>query len=138
MDTLIASHHSDELVTDVVFPSDPSPVPGGYRVSPGQLVVFRLETSQRLRLFAFRTLAAGAAAGGALLPAVRPRVDLLLSTRTLLAASRVQNLLLYLRRKDIDANRLSDEFWLKLGVVLSGRLRNRNVLRDLLSHENLS
>ena len=137
MDTVIAVHAASDLVTRVIYPDMPDDAGGAHRISPGRLVIFLLETPRRLRIFAFRTLP-GSDGAGALVPAVRPGVDLLLSTRSRLAASRIMNMLLYFRRKGIDAESLSDEFWLNLGVLLNGRLRGSSFLPALLAHETLT
>jgi hypothetical protein len=134
--TVVALHRSDDLVTDVLFPALGNEPRAAAHFLPGQLVVSLLETDQRLRLFAFRTLAPGSH-GGSLVPGIRPGVDLLLATRTRLAASRLRNMLLYLRRRQIDPAGLSDDFWLSLGVVISSKLRGKGYLADLLSHEHL-
>jgi hypothetical protein len=104
---------------------------------PGHLVMYMLETTRRPSVFVFRTLHCPTPTA-ATLPAVHPVVQLLLRTKTRTAASRIRNMLLLFERRKIDPAQLSDDFWMRLGVILSARLRQGNsYLSDLLAHENL-
>jgi hypothetical protein len=105
--------------------------------SPGKLVVYMLETARRPSIFVFRTRDRGGV-NAAAVPSVQPGVDLLMQTHSRVGVSRVRNMLLFLEKGTLPPEKLSDEFWSRLGVVLLGRLRGSfdSYLMDLLAHEN--
>jgi hypothetical protein len=64
-------------------------------------------------------------------------VQLLLDTKTVAAAARLRNLFAHCARTGRAPESLSDDFWLRLSVLLNGRLSKRRGphLPSLLRHE---
>ena len=136
MRTYVALKNNADIVTELLHPQFDQLNAPHAELLDGQLGILVFRTAQRTRSFVFRAQPKGSPC--ALVPCVRPAVDLLLSANSRLAASRLRNLLVFLRRRDIDLNRLSDDFWIDLGVLLSSRLQSSSrYLRDLLAHERL-
>jgi hypothetical protein len=100
--------------------------------APGELVAFRIGQHRRTRLFVFRTLAVDDRLA-ATVPGVHPRVQLLFDVRTLGRTRLVRGLFGYLARTGRDPGDLSDDFYVRVGVVLGGRLPPHKVLVSLLS-----
>ncbi len=98
----------------------------------GQLVAYRLRHRRRTRLFVFRTLTVDDRLAASL-PGVRPRVQLLLSVRSEARVRRLRRLLADLAKAGHDPGALPDRFYLRVGVVLAGRLPPQPVLLSLLS-----
>jgi hypothetical protein len=107
--------------------------------SPGQLVGYMIASSEHTHTFVFRT-PHRTDDRGAKLPGVEPRVALLVDARGARAASRLRNMFGYFRRRRIDPERLSPEFWVRVDALLAGRLRQDSLgrLASLLRHETLA
>jgi hypothetical protein len=99
---------------------------------PGDLVAYMVRSRRRARLFVFRTLVIDDRLAAAL-PGVRPRVQLLLDTRSVGRSRLVRRLFAYLVKTSRDPVGLPDAFYLRVGVVLAGRLPPRKILLSLLS-----
>lgn len=136
MPTFVALQNNADLVTELLHPAVPQPAAPQAELAGSQLGILLFHTARRTRSFVFR--AEPTESPRSVIPCVRPAVDLLLSTSSRLAASRLRNLLLFLRRRRIEPDRLSDDFWIDLGVLLSSRLQSSTrYLSDLLAHERL-
>ena len=101
----------------------------------GALVAYRVRHHRRTRLFVFRTLTGNdqLATG---LPGVHPRVRLLFDVRTVARVRLVRRLFSYLVQNGSDPGDLPDGFYVRVGVVLGGRLPTHKILRSLLSSES--
>lgn len=96
----------------------------------GQIVA--LEFSSLPRVYVFRTVLSGTAT----LPGVTPAVELLIEARSSGRAELLRRLFRFLARRQLDPSSLSDEFYLRVGAVLAGKLRpNATVLSTLLERE---
>jgi hypothetical protein len=133
--TMFSLCATPEVSARVIYPTLDDPEVPVASFEPSRLVLYMLETLRRPRVFALRTLP-GAAPKGAILPGVSRAVDLLFATRTRSAAARVRNMLLYFQRRQIEPSKLSEDFWLRLGVLLNGRLRSGPHLPSLLATED--
>jgi hypothetical protein len=100
--------------------------------SSGEIVAYRIRHHCRTRVFVFRTLDVDDRLA-ARLPGVCPRVRLLLEVPTAGRARLVRGLLAYLVKTGHDPCRLPDGFYVRVGVVLAGRLPTHKILRSLLS-----
>ena len=69
----------------------------------------------------------------ATVPGVSPRVRLLLELHTALRIRRARALFAYLERTHCDPSALSNGFYVRVGVALSGRLPEPKILRSFLS-----
>lgn len=98
---------------------------------PGELVAYELRFRRRTRLFVFRTLEVDDPLA-ATVPGVRPRVRLLFQLATLRRMQRARGLFAYLERTGRDASALSDDFYVRVGAVLGGRLPGQKVVLSLL------
>jgi hypothetical protein len=98
----------------------------------GEIVAYLLRRRRRLRLFVFRTLVVDDRAA-ATVPGVRPRVQLLLQLRTPGRIGRARDLFAYLARTERDPSALADDFYVRVGAVLAGRLTSHKILLSLLS-----
>jgi hypothetical protein len=99
---------------------------------PGELVAYMVRSRRQARLFVFRTLVVDDRLAAAL-PGVRPRVQLLLDTRSVGRSRLVRRLFAYLLETSRDPVGLPDAFYLRVGVVLAGRLPPQKILLSLLS-----
>ncbi len=99
---------------------------------PGEVVAYRIRQRRRTRLFVFRTLASDEALASAV-PGVRPHVRLLVALHSAGRASLAKRLFAHLRRVRIEPARLPDGFYLRVGVILSGRLPPHKILVSVLS-----
>jgi hypothetical protein len=99
---------------------------------PGEIVGYRIRHERRTRLFVFRTLA-GDEPIATELPGVRPRVRLLVALHSAGRALLAKRLFDHLKRIELDAARLPDGFYVRVGIILSGRLPPRKILLSLLS-----
>jgi hypothetical protein len=63
---------------------------------------------------------------------VRPRVQLLLQLRTPGRIGRARDFFAYLARTERDPSALADDFYVRVGAVLAGRLRSHKILLSLL------
>ena len=99
---------------------------------PGEIVAYLLRFRRRPRLFVFRTLTVDDRLA-ATIPGVRPRVQLLLQLRTPGRIGRARDLFAYLARTERDPSALADDFYVRVGAVLAGRLRSHKILLSLLS-----
>jgi hypothetical protein len=133
--TAISLCASEEVTARILHPVPEDSEARIASVEPGRIVLYMVETPRRPRVFAFRTLP-GDSAAGATVPGVSRAVDLFFATRTRAAASRVRNMLIYFQRRCIGPDTLSEDFWLKLGVLLDGRLRRGPHLASLLAAED--
>jgi hypothetical protein len=101
----------------------------------GEIVAYLLRFRRRPRLFVFRTLAVddGLAAS---IPGARPRVQWLLQLRTPGRIGRARDFFAYLARTERDPSALADDFYVRVGVVLAGRLPAHKILVSLLSRQD--
>lgn len=104
---------------------------------PGELVAYRLRCRRLVRTFVVRTLDADDPLA-ALVPGVRPRVRLLLQLRSTGRAKLVARLFAFLARSGVEASDLSDQFFVRVGVALGGRLPAHKIAPALLAHERSS
>lgn len=109
-------------------------------VPPGSIAVYSLaRRNHRLCLFVFRAQSEGARSpSSARLPGVEPRVELLLEARSTGRMRLVKSLFRHLKRARIDPSQLSDAFYVRVSVVLGGRLPPFKVLPRLLANETHS
>ncbi|MGD0680047.1 MAG: hypothetical protein ABSC94_32080 [Polyangiaceae bacterium] len=101
--------------------------------SSGALVAYRIGRRRRTRLFVFRTLDVDDRLAASL-PGVHPRVHLLFEIRSAARARMVRHLFHYLAKSGCDPRSLPDGFYLRVGVVLGGRLPAHKVLLSLLAN----
>jgi hypothetical protein len=87
---------------------------------------------RRARVFVFRTLAVDDRLA-ATVPGVSPRVRLLFEVRTRGRIRRARGLFEYLLRMGRDPSALPDDFYVRVGAVLNGRLPAHKVLGALLA-----
>jgi hypothetical protein len=99
---------------------------------PGEIVAYLLHRRRRARVFVFRTLDVDDRLA-ATVPGVSPRVRLLLEVRTPARIRRARGLFEYLLRTGRDPSQLPDEFYVRVGAVLNGRLPAHKVLHSLLA-----
>jgi hypothetical protein len=97
----------------------------------GELVAYRIRHHRRTRLFVFRTLAVDDGLATSL-PGVHPRVRLLFDVRTVARVHIVRCLFSYLVKSRRDPL-VPDAVYLRLGVVLAGRLPKHKILLSLLA-----
>ena len=97
----------------------------------GEIVAYLLRYRRRPRLFVFRTLTVDDRLAASI-PGVRPRVQLLLQLRTPGRIGRARDLFAYLARTERDPSALADDFYVRVGAVLAGRLRSHTILLSLL------
>jgi hypothetical protein len=97
----------------------------------GEIVAYLLRYRRRPRLFVFRTLTIDDRLA-ATIPGVRPRVQLLLQLHTPGRIRRARDLFAYLARTERDPSALADDFYVRVGAVLAGRLRSHKILLSLL------
>jgi hypothetical protein len=102
--------------------------------APGDLVAYRLRCRRRTRLYVFRTLDTGDRYA-ATVPGVRPRVQLLFELRSAGRVRLARGLFAYLTRTGREPSLLSDAFYLRVGVVLAGRLPAHKIAVSLLHRE---
>jgi hypothetical protein len=98
----------------------------------GELVAYRIRHRRRTHVFVFRTLDVDDPLAASV-PGVRPRVQLLLELRSAGRARLVRGLFAYLAKDCPDPARLPDAFYVRVGVVLAGRLPAHKILVSLLS-----
>jgi hypothetical protein len=98
---------------------------------PGELVAYELRFRRRSRLFVFRTLAVDDPLA-ATVPGVHPRVRLLFQVATPRRMQRARGLFAQLERTGRDASALPDDFYVRVGGVLAGRLPSPKALTSLL------
>jgi hypothetical protein len=101
------------------------------RFESGQVVAYQIRSRRRRRLFVFRTLEVDDAFAVAV-PGVRPHVQLLLELRTAGRIRLARNLFAYLMRTARDPSALADNFYVRVGAVLGGRLPAHKVVLSLL------
>jgi hypothetical protein len=99
---------------------------------PGEVVAYMIHRRRRARVFVFRTLDVDDRLA-ATVPGVSPRVRLLFEVRTPGRIRRTRALFAYLMRTGHDASDLPDEFYVRVGAVLNGRLPAHKVLLPLLA-----
>jgi hypothetical protein len=97
----------------------------------GEIVAYLLRYRRRPRLFVFRTLTVDDRLA-ATIPGVRPRVQLLLQLHTPGRIRRARDLFAYLARTERGPSALADDFYVRLGAVLAGRLPSHKILLSLL------
>lgn len=100
-------------------------------LAPGEVVAYRLRSRRLTRLFVFRTLDIDDRLA-AFVPGVRPGVRLLIAVRS---AGRVRlacDLFAHLTKTGRTPSRLTDAFYLRVGVALAGRLPSREIQPSLL------
>jgi hypothetical protein len=100
--------------------------------APGEIVAYLLRSRRRPRLFVFRTLTVDDRLAAAV-PGVRPRVRLLFQLRRHGRIRRARGLFAYLARTERDPSALADDFYVRVGFALAGRLRSHKILLSLLS-----
>jgi len=98
--------------------------------SSGELVAYRIRHRHQTRLFVFRTLEVDDRLA-ARIPGVRPHVRLLFDVHSMGRARLVRGLFAHLRRVHEPAD-LPDSFFVRIGVVLGGRLPAHKILPTLL------
>jgi hypothetical protein len=96
-----------------------------------EVVAYLLRRQRRVRLFVFRTLAVDDRLA-ATVPGVRPKVRLLLELRTAGRIRRVRALFAYLLRTNRNPSSLTDGFYVRVGILLAGRLPAHKILLSLL------
>jgi len=101
---------------------------------PGDLVAYRIRYRRRTRLFVFRTLDVDDRLAASV-PGVRPRVQLLLEVRTEGRVRRMRRLFAYVLKAGRDPDGLPDAFYVRVGVVLAGRLPKHKIVVSLLSSQ---
>jgi hypothetical protein len=99
--------------------------------TPRALVAYRIRYHRRTRLFVFRTLDVDDRLAASV-PGVRPHVQLLFEVRTAGRANRMRRLFAYVAKSGGDPDGLSDGLYVRVGVVLAGRLQAYEVLLSLL------
>jgi hypothetical protein len=99
---------------------------------PGQLVGYRIGCRRQARVFVFRTLQVDDRLAAAI-PGVRPRVQLLFEVQTPGRARLVRGMFMYLVRESLQPWGLADDFYVRVGAVLGGRLPGRKILLSLMS-----
>ncbi len=99
--------------------------------APGEIVAYLLRSRRRPRLFVFRTLTVDDRLAAAV-PGVRPRVRLLFQLRAHGRIQRARALFAYLARTQRDPSALADDFYVRVGVALAGRLPAHKILLSLL------
>jgi hypothetical protein len=104
--------------------------------SSGEIVAYRLRHRRQSRLFVFRTLMVDDRLAASV-PGVGPRVQLLMVARSAGRVRLMVRLFAYLVRTGRDPQALSDGFYVRVGVVLGGRLPVQKVLLSLLSRPPL-
>jgi hypothetical protein len=97
----------------------------------GEIVAYLLRARRRPRLFVFRTLAVDDRLAAAV-PGVRPRVRLLFQLRTPGRVRRARGLFAYLVHTGRDPSALTDDFYVRVGLVLAGRLPCHETLHGFL------
>jgi hypothetical protein len=97
----------------------------------GELVAYRLRHCRKTRLSVFRTLDLDDPLAVAI-PGVRPRVQLLLELHSAGRVRLARGLFDRLAKEGVEAARLPDAFYLRIGVALGGRLPARTLLHSLL------
>jgi hypothetical protein len=98
---------------------------------PGELVAYELRYRRHTRVFVFRTLEVDDRLA-AWVPGVRPRVQLLFQMHTPKRIERVRGLFAYLARTGRDPSTLAEDFYVRVGAVLAGRLPSHKILLSLL------
>lgn len=96
-----------------------------------ELVAIRIRSRRRTRLFVFRTLVVDDELAASV-PGVRPRVRLLFQVRSAGRARLVARLFAYLVKLGQDPAGLPDDFYLRVGAALGGRLPPHRILLSLL------
>jgi hypothetical protein len=97
----------------------------------GEIVAYLLRGRRGPRLFVFRTLVVDDRLAAAV-PGVRPRVRLLFQLRTPGRIRRARGLFAYLARTERDPSALVDDFYVRVGLALAGRLPAHKILISLL------
>jgi hypothetical protein len=97
-----------------------------------QIVGYRIQHRRRTRTFVFRTLEVDDRLAASV-PGVRPHVQLLLAVHSAGRARLVRGLFAYLVRTNREPSALADDFYLRVGGVLGGRLPAHKVLLSLLA-----
>jgi len=97
-----------------------------------QIVGYRIQHRRRTRAFVFRTLEVDDRLAASV-PGVRPHVELLLEVHSAGRARLVRGLFAYLVRTNREPSALADEFYLRVGGVLGGRLPAHKILVSLLA-----
>jgi hypothetical protein len=103
----------------------------------GDLVAYRLRGTRLHRLYVFRTLDVADPLATSL-PGVRPRVRLLPELHSAGRVRLARTLFAYLTRTGCEPSLLADAFYLRVGVVLAGRLPARKILLSILGREELA
>ncbi len=102
-------------------------------LAPGEVVAYRLRSRRLTRLFVFRTLDIDDRLA-AFVPGVRPRVRLLIAVRSAGRVRLTRDLFAYLTKTGRQPSHLTDAFYLRVGVALTGRIPARSILlHSLLS-----
>ncbi|MGD0679042.1 MAG: hypothetical protein ABSC94_26870 [Polyangiaceae bacterium] len=138
MNTAVQLRHAgdDAPQSDLVYGTPRTTVAGQLGpvalFSSGALVAYRIRHRRRTRTFVFRTLVVDNWHAASIL-GVRPRVHLLFDVRSEGRARLVRNMFRYLNETGPDPTALPDGFYLRVGVVLGGRLPKHKILPSLLS-----
>jgi hypothetical protein len=101
-----------------------------------QIVAYRIRYRRRTRLFVFRTLVVNDRLAASV-PGVKPHVQLLLQMHSSGRARLVRELFAYLARTNHEPSAMPDDFYLRVGAVLGGRLSGHKVLASLVSAMDL-
>jgi len=101
-----------------------------------QIVAYRIRYRRRTRLFVFRTLVVDDRLAASV-PGVKPHVQLLLQVHSSGRVRLVRELFAYLARTHRKPAAMSDDFYLRVGAVLGGRLPGHKVLPSLVFATNL-
>jgi len=98
---------------------------------PDLIVAYHVRYQRRTRLFVFRTLEVDDRLAASV-PGVKPHVQLLLQVSSTGRARLVRELFAYLTRSGREPSALSDDFYVRVGLALGGRLPGHRVLPSLL------
>jgi hypothetical protein len=101
-----------------------------------QIAAYRIRYHRRTRLFVFRTLVVDDRLAASV-PGVRPHVQLLLQVHSSGRARLVRELFAYLARTNLEPSAMPDDFYVRVGAVLGGRLPGHKVLPSLVSAMDL-
>jgi hypothetical protein len=101
-------------------------------IGPGEGVAYRIRYRRRTRVFVFRALDVDDPLAASV-PGVRQHVELLLELGTRGRTRLVRGRSAYLAKNAHDPSSLPDAFYVRVGVVLAGRLPTHKILVSLLA-----
>jgi hypothetical protein len=95
-----------------------------------QIVAYRIRYRRRNRVFVFRTLQVDDRLAASV-PGVKPHVQLLLQVHSSGRDRLIRELFAYLARTHREPSTMPDDFYVRVGAVLGGRLPGHKILRPL-------